>query len=208
MTSIPFTSPCTVVISGPTGSGKSTFTFKILRNLNNMFSCPINKVYYFYSVWQKSFETEDIKKIEFIKDIPNQESIEKISNNLHNLIIIDDLQTSALNSEFIANLFSRESHHRNISVFLILQNLFHQGKYSRDISLNSHYFILFKNIRDYNQIKYLGNQMGIGKKLTEAYLDATAEPFSYLLIDLSPLSDSSYMLRSNILPDEYVTVYK
>ena len=50
--------------------------------------------------------------------------------------------------------------------------------------------------------------MGIGKKLTEAYLDATAEPFSYLLIDLSPLSDSSYMLRSNILPDEYVTVYK
>ena len=208
MTSIPFTSPCTVVISGPTGSGKSTFTFKILRNLNNMFSYPINKVYYFYSVWQKSFETEDIKKIEFIKDIPNQESIEKISNNLHNLIIIDDLQTSALNSEFIANLFSRESHHRNISVFLILQNLFHQGKYSRDISLNSHYFILFKNIRDYNQIKYLGNQMGIGKKLTEAYLDATAEPFSYLLIDLSPLSDSSYMLRSNILPDEYVTVYK
>ena len=208
MTSIPFTSPCTVVISGPTGSGKSTFTFKILLNLNNMFSYPINKVYYFYSVWQKSFETEDIKKIEFIKDIPNQESIEKISNNLHNLIIIDDLQTSALNSEFIANLFSRESHHRNISVFLILQNLFHQGKYSRDISLNSHYFILFKNIRDYNQIKYLGNQMGIGKKLTEAYLDATAEPFSYLLIDLSPLSDSSYMLRSNILPDEYVTVYK
>ena len=208
MTSIPFTSPCTVVISGPTGSGKSTFTFKILRNLNNMFSYPINKVYYFYSVWQKSFETEDIKKIEFIKDIPNQESIEKISNNLHNLIIIDDLQTSALNSEFIANLFSRESHHRNISVFLILQNLFHQGKYSRDISLNSHYFILFKNITDYNQIKYLGNQMGIGKKLTEAYLDATAEPFSYLLIDLSPLSDSSYMLRSNILPDEYVTVYK
>ena len=173
-----------------------------------MFSCPIIKVYYFYSVWQKSFETEDIKKIEFIKDIPNQESIEKISNNLHNLIIIDDLQTSALNSEFIANLFSRESHHRNISVFLILQNLFHQGKYSCDISLNSHYFILFKNIRDYNQIKYLGNQMGIGKKLTEAYLDATAEPFSYLLIDLSPLSDSSYMLRSNILPDEYVTVYK
>ena len=157
---------------------------------------------------KNKFETEDIEKKEFIKDITNQESIEKISNDTHNLIIIDDLQTSALNSEFFANLCSRESLHKNISIFLILQNLFHQGKYSHDISLNTHYFILFKNIRDYNQIKYLANQMGIGKKLTDAYLDATAEPFSYLLIDLSPLSDCSYMLRSNILPDEYVTVYK
>ena len=101
-----------------------------------------------------------------------------------------------------------EAHHRNLSVFLILQNLFHQGKYSRDISLNTHYFILFKKQRDINQVKYLGNQLGIGNKLTQAYSDATSEPFSYILIDLSPQSNSSYMLRSNIFPDEYATVYK
>ena len=59
-----------------------------------------------------------------------------------------------------------------------------------------------------NQIKLLGNQLGIGKKLHQAYSNATAEPFSYILIDLSPQSNRSYMLRSNIFPDEYATVYK
>ena len=87
-----------------------------------------------------------LKKNEFIKDIPNQDSIEKISIDTHSLIIVDDLQKSALNSEFITNLFRRKSHHRNISVFLILQNLFHQGKYFCDISLNTHYFTIKLNI--------------------------------------------------------------
>ena len=113
-------------------------------------------------------------------------------------MIIDDLQIAALNDGFIANLFIRESHHRNLSVILILQHLFHQGKYARDISLNAHYFILFKNPRDKNQIKILGNQLGIRDKIEEAYSSATERPFSYLLIDLSPRSESDYMLRSNI----------
>ena len=118
------------------------------------------------------------------------------------------MQITALNDSFIANLFSLESHHRNLSVFLLLQNLFHQGKYARDISLNSHYFILFKNPRDCQQIRYLGTQLGIKKKLRDAYEDATLLPFSYLLIDLSPRSDSTYMLRSHIFPFEDMVVYK
>ena len=81
-----------------------------------------------------------------------------------------------------------------MSVFVILQNLFHQEKYSRDISLNTHCFILFKNQNDINQIKALGNQLGIGEKLIQVYSDATNHPFSYILIDLSSQSNSSYML--------------
>ena len=207
-TSLPFTSPSTAIISGPTASGKSTFIFKMLHNLEHMFTTPVKKIYYFYGVWQKLFEVNSDLNVEYIKDIPNEQFLEELETDNHNLVIIDDLQSSALNNSFIANLYSREAHHRNISVFLILQNLFHQGKYSRDISLNTHCFILFKNQRDMNQIKLLGNQLGIGKELHQAYSDATTEPFSYILIDLSPQSNRSYMLRSNIFPDEYATVYK
>ena len=208
MTSIPFLSPCRAIISGPTASGKSTFIFKVLRNLRYMFNEPVDKVYYFYGVWQKLFDTIEAPNGEFIKDLPTKEHLESIADDKHNLIVIDDLQFSALNNAFIANLFSREAHHRNISVFLILQNLFHQGKYCRDISLNTHYFILFKNPRDVHQIRHLGSQLGICKKLLEAYRDATASPFSYLLINLAPASDSSYMLRSNIFPKELAIIYK
>ena len=122
--------------------------------------------------------------------------------------MIDDMQVSALNNIFMANLFSRESYHKNISVILILQNLFHQGKYCRDISLNTHYFILFKNPRDIQQIKLLGRQLGMPKKLLEVYLDATKDPFGYLLINLSPGNSDNYMLRSHIFPDEHTIIYK
>ena len=55
-----------------------------------------------------------------------------------------------MNDPFIANLFSWESDLKKLSAILLLQNLFHQGKYGRDISLNAQYLILFKNIRDTN----------------------------------------------------------
>jgi len=47
-------------------------------------------------------------------------------------------------SKQVCELFTRASHHRNISVILITQNLFHQGRYCRDISLNAHYLVVFK----------------------------------------------------------------
>ena len=42
------------------------------------------------------------------------------------------------------------SHHRNISVILITQNLFHQANYCRTISLNAKYIVLLKNARNKN----------------------------------------------------------
>ena len=208
MSVIKFKSPCTCVISGPSSSGKTSFLFKILESCNDLFHQKVNKIYYFYGVWQKLFEDCKIQNIEYLSDKPTQEFIKTIADGNHNLIVIDDLQMSALNDSFIADLFTRESHHRNLTVFLILQNLFHQGKYGRDISLNTHYFVLFKNPRDKFQVKLLGRQLGMEKKLEAAYESATQTPFSYLLIDLSPSADSEYMLRGNILPHEFTVVYK
>ena len=208
MNVIPFNSPTTAIISGPTGSGKSTFIFRILENVSVMFKDKVAKIFYFYKVWQSLFERIQNRNVTFIKGLPNEDIIEKISDSKHNLLILDDMQMSALNSSFIANLFSRESHHKNLSVFLVLQNFFHQGKYGRDISLNSYYLILFRNKRDKNIIKILGAQIGLGKELENVYLDATNEAYGYIMIDLTPTGDSAYMLRSHIFPDEYLIVYK
>jgi hypothetical protein len=79
------------------------------------------------------------------------------------------------------------SHDRNISVILITQNLFQQGRYCRDISINAKYIVLLKNVRDENQFTHIARQVfpedSVG--MYKANLDATAKPQSYLLLDLS-----------------------
>jgi hypothetical protein len=62
------------------------------------------------------------------------------------LIILDDLLNQVY-SQNVSDLFSKGSHHRNTSVLLITQNLFHLGRHSRDISLNATYLVLLKNAR-------------------------------------------------------------
>ena len=114
--------PCTAIISGPTGFGKTTFTLNLLTNLEEMFTKPINKIYYFYGVWQSCFESFTGDKLVYLQELPTKERINSLTNGDHNLAIIDDMQITALNDPFIANLFCRDSHHKNLSVFLLLQN--------------------------------------------------------------------------------------
>ena len=104
-----------------------------------------------------------------------------------NLIVFDDQMIDASKDQRIVNLFTRSGfHQRNLSVIYILQNLFHQGKGSRTISLNSHYLVLFKNPRDKLQILTLAKQMSPGQTgfFLDQYEEAVKTPFGYLLIDL------------------------
>ena len=111
--------------------------------------------------------------------------------------------------ESIANLFTKGSHHRNISVVFLVQNMFHKNKHIRTISLNSHYMVLFKNPRDASQFAALARQMYPNQSAfaLEAYKDATQQPFSYLFVDLRPEQDDTLRLRANIFPGETQYVY-
>jgi hypothetical protein len=55
----------------------------------------------------------------------------------------------------VCDLFPKGRHHRNISFILITPNLFHQGRFSRDISLYAKYIVVFKNVRDKRQFEYM-----------------------------------------------------
>ena len=66
----------------------------------------------------------------------------------NSLVIVNDLMSECANGQRMSELFTRGSHHRGISVIYLTQNLFPPGKQSRTISLNSHYMIILKNLRD------------------------------------------------------------
>ncbi len=48
----------------------------------------------------------------------------------------------------LLDLFSKHSHHQNITVLFLCQDMFPPGKYAKSISRNVHYIITFKNPRD------------------------------------------------------------
>jgi hypothetical protein len=123
------------------------------------------------------------------------------------LLIIDDLM-SEINSD-TEKIFTRMSHHRNISVVFIMQNLFPKNKFARTMSLNAHYMVLFKNPRDAGQFAVLAKQMypNSNKFAVEAYKDATGCPYGYLLLDLKPDTDERFRLRTNVFPEENTSVY-
>ena len=102
--------------------------------------------------------------------------------------------------------FTKGSHHRNLSIIYIVQNIFHQGKEMRNISLNAHYIALFKSPRDKQQISMLARQVNPGKvqEFMRSYEDATSRPHGYLMLDLKPTTSDQDRLKTNILPGEIV----
>ena len=144
-------------------------------------------------------------RIKFVKGIPTaleQDSYFEV--NKRNLIVFDDQMIDANKDKRIVNLFTRGSHHRNLSVIYIVQNLFHLGNGSRSISLNSHYLVLFKNPRDKLQILTLAKQMYPGQTdfFLNQYEEAVKRPFGYLLIDLKTTTQDNCRFRTNVLPSE------
>jgi len=120
------------------------------------------------------------------------------------LLVLDDLLNDVYSKE-VCNLFTRSSHHRNISVILITQNLFHQGRYCRDISLNAKYLVVLKNVRDKNQFLFLARQVypEDSNSLYKAYLNATEKAHGYLMLDLSQDIKDIFRFRTRIFSTEY-----
>lgn len=171
-----------------------------------------DRILFYYAEWQDGYKSENYinngKQIEFREGLPKSEDY---SNDPHlkKLVIIDDLMREATN-HVIVDLFTKASHHKNISILFVTQNLFHKGQYSRDISLNSSYIVLFKNPRDRAQIQHLARQVypEDPKFVQEAYQDATASPHGYLLIDCKQSTPDEFRFRSCIFPDdEFQYVY-
>jgi hypothetical protein len=132
----------------------------------------------------------------------------QISRRRPETIVLDDLLNEAY-SRRVCDLFTKGSHHRNIRVILITQNLFHRGRFSTDISLNAKHLVVFKNVRDENQFAYLARQVypEDSNGLYESYLEATRKPHGYLLLYLAQDTDDRLRFRTNIFPSEITVVY-
>ena len=67
-----------------------------------------------------------MKYVEFQQGLPDVEELESC------LLVLNDMMDSLESG--VADLFTKGSHHKNISVIAVSQNVFHQSRFQRTIS--------------------------------------------------------------------------
>ena len=158
-----FQHPCNIMIAGPTGCGKTYFLHRVLFH-KLIDPIPTRIVLFYqedqpmYAQWREWYP--QLKMIHGWQE--NMDEMFKSSET--NLLILDYQMGAAGKSEELKTLFTMVSHHRNLTVIYLVQNIFDQGKSMRTVSLNAQYFVLFRNPRDFEQLHRLGSQMFEDKK--------------------------------------------
>ena len=193
--------PFPMLISGPSNCGKTTFVIQLLNERKNAFKTNSNNIYWFYKVYQDAFKHIEKEITSFENEMCTIAWLEKNSVPPNSTIVIDDMALES--TEDTAKLFSIASHHFKINIIFLCQNLFTKNKYFCDISLNSTYVVLFKNIGDKQQISNFAKQFAPGKnkEFLQMFNEATEEPHSYLILDNHQKTIEDHQIISNYLQD-------
>ena len=176
---------------------------QLLQLSNTMINPAPTRILYFYKRWQPLYDDimKHVPHIEFTQGIPyNIKEDSYFDTKSPTLLILDDQMRDRAKSSDICELFTEGSHHRNLSVICLMQNLFYQGKESSTMSLNTQYLVLFKSPRDKQQISILARQMYPNRShyFIEQYEKATQRPHGYLFVDLKQTTSEEDRLKSDI----------
>ena len=101
--------PFTCIVSGPTGSGKSLFTLRLIENAREVISPPPERILYCYGEYQQIFD--NYPGVEFHDRLPEVSSFDGRKGTL---LVMDDLMTST--DDRVVDIFTQISYHRNFSV--------------------------------------------------------------------------------------------
>ena len=202
-----FQHPFSCIVAGPSKAGKTVFVSKFIKHIDKISSVPPVEIIWAFSEYQPHYrELSCIPRVRLCQGIPRMQDL-KHNITVPKLLVFDDLMNDFKTDETLIKLFTKGVHHWNISCIHIVQNLFFTGL--RTARINAHYLVLFKNPSDKSQVSTLARQLypQKGRKFLEAFEDATASPYTYLLIDLSQNCPEELRLRTNIFPGEIQIVY-
>jgi hypothetical protein len=199
-----FKHPFNMIVGGASGSGKTRWIMKFLKSHAHLIDIPMKHILYCYGVYDNDVLIFQNWGMETHYGLPTEEKLKELPKPL--LVIFDDLMIDS-KSKYLDILFTRGSHHWNMSIVFVAQNLF--NKQLSNARTNAHYLVLLKSPSSELQIRILGAQL-FPRNLNyfmESYADATDNPFGYLVINNHPRGNKQLKLTSEIFPNEYLTVY-
>ena len=205
-----FSHPANIIIAGPTKSGKTTFVSKLLQyqlidpfptRLVLVYSCP-QPIYQQWRAWYPQLEMIE----GFNADIATM-----FDRQTDNLLILDDQMTAAGAGNDLIDLFTRVSHHSNLTIIYLVQNIFPKGPSQRTASLNASNIVLFQNSRDRQQIDHLSREMYPGHKhyLPQVLEDLTKEwARAYLVTNFDNTLPPEARVYTGIFPGEQLRFFE
>jgi len=205
-------------VIGGTTSGKSYFLERYLSGWYRH-----DKRFYLilaYRIEQDSYERlekifgsdrmEKHRGIGFLKEFGERDS--SFFKDRDVTIILDDLQREAFESEDVGTLFTVYCHHFNLlSLFVVTQNPYMDGKYKSTIMMNTNYTVIMKSGRAENMIKRICRDIAPsnGEFIYQCYQIAVADlknDYPYIIIS----SDSrtiETLVYSNVCKGENPVIY-
>lgn len=171
------------IICGSTNSGKTCCMLQIIKE--GLVEPMPQKIIYMFNVKQRFMSlwnrNKDNPHIDFVEGLDFSKVTPK------SILVIDDLLLD-INKD-VASSFILGSHHKEISLFFITQNLFPRDPLFRLMSLNCHYFILFQNPRNYRQVETLARQAFVNDvdRVIQAYKSASQQTRGFIVLTFNPL---------------------
>ena len=126
-----FKTPFNAIVAGSSGSGKTILIYGLLRYRHEIFTSPPAKVFFFYSEMQDIYKNMIEEKIvdELIEGLPSVEELKELVAPYKNaggcVCVFDDSLDNI--SDQISKMFTVISHHMNVSIILVSQNVFYQN---------------------------------------------------------------------------------
>ena len=161
---------------------------------------------YAYDQWQpRSDRMQKKDGIRFHRGLPDPRHLTKwFGPTRGGVLVLDDLMEEEGQDKHVLDLFTKDSHHCNITVRYLTQELFPPGKFSTTINRNAHHIVVYKNPRDQTGIRTILLQVfsDLLRQVLRLFKRVTSRPFGYLMLDVHPASDDRYRLWSHLTPRE------
>jgi hypothetical protein len=202
-----FSHPSQIMIAGATRSGKTTLVLEILRHMKTMMDPVPEAVYWFYSM-PSSVENvpELLPHVKLRNGAPTEDMIKgMIKNGRPKLMVMDDMQQLMNNkkqAEFISDIFTKISHHGNMTVIFIVQNMYLKNLI-RVREQCGEIVIMGNGVSAAANCMNLGRQLFLGNYLVECMDKVRAHGASHPYILVSTDANAlPFNVRSGITPGD------
>ena len=103
---------------------------------DELFENPPETIHYCYGAWQDGFVDMQGAGVQFHEGISETDRLKSWFPD-GEILVLDDLMAERSDEKELLDLFTKHSHHQNITVLDLCQDMFPPGKYAKSFSRNT-----------------------------------------------------------------------